>query len=300
MPSVRREPVAMAKANGIELCHEIFGEAGDPPLLLIMGLGAQMVLWDDEFCEMLALRGFRVIRFDNRDIGQSTRMSGGEGAKIMALIQAHLMGQTIAAPYTLRDMADDAVGLLDALGIARAHVVGASMGGAIGQEMAMAHGKRMLSFTAIMASSGAPGLPAAKPEAIQVLMTPPPATKAEYVAVFKRNWRVLRAGTFPADEARDAARAERIFERGLNPAGVARQFMAILASGNRKPGLAAITVPTLVIHGRADPLVPHEHGADIARSIPGARLHSIDDMGHALAMPHWAEIVEAIAGHARG
>jgi pimeloyl-ACP methyl ester carboxylesterase len=289
----------MAKSNGIELCYDTFGDRTKPPLLLIMGLAGQMIAWDEEFCGELAARGYWVIRFDNRDIGLSTRFPQAGVPDIMALLGAAMQGLPVRAPYTLADMAADTVGLMDALGIGSAHVVGASMGGGIAQELAIRHPSRLETLTSIMSSTGEPGLPPPKPEAMAVLMTPAPADKAGYVASYQRNWRVLRAGSFPLDEARDPANAERNFARGLNPPGVARQLAAIIASGSRKQALASVRIPTLVIHGDADPLVPIEGGKATAAAIPGARLLIIPGMGHALPISMWPQILEAIVAHAR-
>ena len=294
----QRTPPAHAKANGIELCYDTFGDRQAPPLLLIMGLAAQMIAWDDEFCAELAARGYRVIRFDNRDIGLSTRLDAAGVPDLTAAFMALTQGKTIAAPYLLRDMADDAVGLMDALGIGAAHVVGASMGGAIGQTLAIHHPTRLLTLTSIMATSGAPGLPPPTPEALAVLFKPTPTDQAAYFESYVQSWNVLRAGHFPLDEARDLARAGQHFARGLNPAGVARQLLAIFASGSRKQALAAVKAPTLVIHGDADPLVPLACGVDVAASVPGAKLLVIEGMGHALPISMWPRIIGAIAAHA--
>jgi pimeloyl-ACP methyl ester carboxylesterase len=191
------------------------------------------------------------------------------------------------------------VGLLDALGMGRAHIVGASMGGAIAQEVAMRHPSHAKSLVSIMASSGDPMLPPPKPEAMAILFTPTPTDLTAFVERYKATWKVLRAGSFPDDEALDPARAERMYSRGINPAGVARQLAAILASGSRKPRLASLKVPTLVLHGAADPLVPIEHGRDVAATVPGARLTVIERMGHALPVSMWPQIVDAIASHAQ-
>ena len=273
-PIERRTP-----ANHVELAWNSFGDPGAPPLLLVMGLGAQMVAWDDAFCTRLAeTGGHRVIRFDNRDIGHSTHLSHLGVPDIQALMAQAMTGQPLRVPYTLRDMAQDCIGLLDALGIERAHIVGASMGGAIGQELAIHHPRRMRSFTSIMSTTGNPALP-------------PPTAEAMV-------WRVLRGpSAFPLDEARDAERAQLVFLRGLNPPGVARQLAAILASGNRKPALRDVRVPTLVIHGDADPLVPVACGVDVADAIAGAALLRIPRMGHALPIEMWPQIVDAIAAH---
>ncbi len=300
MTALDHQPPQLANSNGIELCYEIFGKADAPPLFLIMGLGAQMILWDDEFCMMLAARGFRVIRFDNRDIGQSTKLSGGKKLTAFELIKLRFLGSPVASIYRLSDMAADTVGLMDALGIARAHIVGASMGGMIAQEIAMRHPQRVLSLTSIMSTTGNPKLPQPTREATAMLMAAPPATYEEYLARFAQTWKLLRVGSFPEDEAKDRSRAERTYARGLNAAGVGRQLRAILASGNRKPRLGTVKAPTLVIHGTVDPLVRPEAGRDTAASIPGAKLVEIAGMGHALPIPMWPQIVDAIDRHAKG
>ena len=290
----------MAKTNGIELCYEIFGADDAEPMLLIMGLGAQMLLWDDEFCQQLAARGFRVIRFDNRDIGKSSKLTGGKPLKPLELLKLRFLKIPVAAPYRLRDMAEDTVGLMDALGIKSAHLVGASMGGMIAQEIAISFPQRVRSLTSIMSTTGNPKVPPPTREAGAMLMAPPPTTKEEFLTRFAQTWKVLRVGSFPLDEAKDRERAERIFARGLNPAGVGRQLRAILASGSRKERLRAVKAPTLVIHGTVDPLVRPEGGKDTAASIPGAKLLMIDGMGHAIPIPMWPPIIDAIDKHAHG
>jgi len=294
------QPPQLARANGIDICYEIFGDPIAEPLLLIMGLGAQMVIWDDAFCEQLAARGFRVIRFDNRDIGQSSKLHGGRRLTPFELVKLRLFHIPVAAPYRLRDMAEDTVGLMDALGIKSAHLVGASMGGMIAQEIAISFPHRLRSLTSIMSTTGNPRIPPPTREMAMMLMAPPPKTKDEYIDRFARTWKLLRAGSFPEDEALDRARAERTFARGLNAAGVGRQLRAILASGSRKPRLHAVTAPTLVIHGSADPLVHPAGGRDTAASIPNARLLMIDGMGHALPIRMWPQLIDAIATHAHG
>jgi pimeloyl-ACP methyl ester carboxylesterase len=299
MPDVMRTAPAVAKANGIELCYDTFGDPAAAPLLLIMGLAAQMIAWDDEFCGLLAGRGYRVIRFDNRDIGLSTRFDAAGLPDVPAAFMAAMQGRPVNAPYLLRDMADDAAGLLDALGISAAHVVGASMGGAIGQTLAIHHPSRLRSLTSIMATTGAPGLPPPTPQALAMLFKPTPTDQAGYFESYVQTWKMLRVGSFPLDEARDLARAGQNFARGLNPAGVARQMAAILASGSRKEALAGVRVPTLVIHGDVDPLVPLACGIDTAESVPGARMRVIAGMGHALPISMWPQIIDAIAEHAQ-
>ncbi|MGA2287576.1 alpha/beta fold hydrolase [Bradyrhizobium sp.] len=298
MNSPAHQPPQIARANGIELCYEIFGDADAEPMLLIMGLGAQMIQWDDDFCRQLAARGFRVIRFDNRDIGKSSRMTGGKRLTPVELLKLRFLKIPVAAPYTLRDMAQDVTGLMDALHIHQAHLVGVSMGGMIAQEIAISFPQRVRSLTSIMSTTGNPKVPPPTREAAAMLMAPPPASREEFLARFAQTWKILRAGSFPQDEALDRGRAERTYERGLNPAGVGRQLRAILAAGSRKQRLRSVKAPTLVIHGTVDPLVHPEGGKDTAASISGAKLLMIEGMGHALPIPMWPQIIDAIDKHA--
>jgi pimeloyl-ACP methyl ester carboxylesterase len=293
MPTAARS----IRANGIDLTFDTFGDPQRPPVLLIMGLGVQMIGWDDAFCAGLADRGRWVVRFDNRDIGLSTKFSEAGVPDIGQLLHAALLGQPLAVPYRLTDMAADAIGLLDALGIDAAHVVGVSMGGAIAQTMAIEHPARLRTLTSIMATSGDPSLPPPTPEAMQALLTPTPLDYPGYLARYLQTWNLLRAGSFPLDEARDTERAKAAFDRGLNPAGVARQLAAIIASGSRRQALAGVRAPTLVIHGDVDPLVPLAHGRDVAAAVPGARLEILPGMGHALPIPMWPRLIDAIASH---
>ena len=298
MNPLAHQPPQTARANGIEICYEIFGDPGAEPMLLIMGLGAQMVLWDDDFCRQLAARGFRVIRFDNRDIGQSSKLTGGKRLTPLELLKLRFLKIPVEAPYKLYDMAQDVIGLMDALKIKSAHLAGASMGGMIAQEIAIVFPERVRSLISIMSTTGNPKVPPPTREAATLLMAPPPATREEYLARFAQTWKMLRVGSFPEDEALDRSRAERCFERGLNPAGVGRQLRAILASGSRKQRLASVKAPTLVIHGTVDPLVRPEGGRDTAASIPGAELLMIEGMGHALPIPMWPQVIDAIDRHA--
>ncbi len=291
------ERSSFARANGIDLCYDTFGDRSKPALLLIMGLGTQMIGWDEDFCQALADRGFFVIRFDNRDIGRSTWLDHEPIPNPILLLAKAAIGFKPKVAYTLKDMATDAVGLLDALGIATAHVVGASMGGMIGQEMAIEHPGRMTTFTSIMSSTGDPKLPAAQPEATSLLVSKPARDVDEFVAFHQRLMKVLRVGSFPEDEAGDEARARLSWARGYHPAGSARQLAAIIASGNRTAALHDVRVPTLVIHGRPDPLVPVEAGIATAEAIPGAKLLLMDDLGHALPKSLAGGIVDAITTH---
>jgi pimeloyl-ACP methyl ester carboxylesterase len=297
LSEVPYQPPQLAKANGIEICYDIFGSPQNEPMVLIMGLAAQMVMWDDEFCAELASRGFRVIRFDNRDIGKSTRFSGGSRLTVMELRFLHVAP---ASTYKLSDMAADVIGLLDSLGIASAHIVGLSMGGMIAQEMAIRYRDRVRSLTSIMSSTGNPKLPAPAKEAASILLAPAPTTKEEYIERFAQTWKILRQGSFPQDEAKDRQRAELTYSRGLNPPGVMRQLRAILASGSRNDALRNVRIPALVIHGTVDPLVRPVAGKDTAESIPGAKLLMIEGMGHALPIPMWPQVIDAIVTHARG
>ena len=292
------QPPQMARANGVDLCYEIFGDPAAEPLILIMGLGSQMIQWDDDFCRQLAARGFRVIRFDNRDIGQSSKLSGGKPLSPIELLKLRLFKIPVKAPYRLSDMAEDTVGLMDVLGIKSAHIVGLSMGGMIAQEIAISFPQRVRSLTSIMSTTGNPKIPGPTREAMAVLMAPPPKSKEEYLARYGNTWKVLRAGSFPEDEALDPARAERTYARGLSPAGTGRQLRAILASGSRKERLRSVKAPTLVIHGTVDPLVHPAAGKDTAASIPGAKLVMIEGMGHALPLRVWSQIIDAIDKHA--
>ncbi len=284
----------LAKVNGLEICYQTFGRDSDAALLLIMGLGAQMIVWSDEFCQQLAARGYFVIRFDNRDVGRSSRIDIPPGDVLKAFAAA-MSGETPAAPYLLKDMASDAIGLLDALGIARAHIVGASMGGMIAQEVAIGWPQRVLSLTSIMSTTGDPGLPPPAPEIAAVFLAPPPKTAEEYIEANVKAWNIFRVGRFPEEAPRERARAIRAASRGFDPVGGARQFMAVLASGSRKPRLGEIKAPTLVIHGADDPLVPLAAGEDTARSIPGAKLVVIPQMGHAIPMGVWPRVIDEIA-----
>jgi len=287
-----------ASSNGIELEYDTFGRTSDRPLLLVMGLGAQMILWDEAFCGLLAERGFHVIRFDNRDVGLSTKLDAAGMPNVFEAFANAAQGRQIAAPYTLSDMAGDAVGLLDALGLETTHVVGASMGGMIVQTLAIEHAKRLRSLTSIMSTTGNPALPGPEPAAMGALTTPAPTEREAAIEHGVKLWRVIGSPGFRFDEAWVRDRAARAFDRGVSPAGFARQLVAILASGNRKPALGAVRTPSLVIHGAADPLVPLAGGRDTAEAIPGAELLVLEGMGHDLPKPLWTTFVDAIAKHA--
>jgi pimeloyl-ACP methyl ester carboxylesterase len=287
-----------AEVNDLRICYETFGAAADPALLLIMGLGAQMIVWDDDFCAELAARGYWVIRFDNRDIGKSSQIDFRPPDLAKALF-ALKPGERLTAPYLLKDMAADAIGLLIVLDVQKAHIVGASMGGMIAQEIAIHWPQRVLSLTSIMSTTGDPSLPPPKPETAAIFLAPPPRTPDEYVEANVRAWRMLRGGRFPEEEPRDRARAVRAAGRGFFPEGGARQMMAIVASGSRKAALASVIAPTLVIHGADDPLVVLAAGEATAAAIPGAKLVVVEEMGHALPRAVWPKVIDEIAAIAK-
>jgi pimeloyl-ACP methyl ester carboxylesterase len=253
-----------------------------------------MILWEDELCAALIERGHRVIRFDNRDVGRSTRLADAGMPDMTGAATAFFAGQPVDAPYTLSDMAADAAGLLDALGIASAHVVGASLGGMIAQTLAIERPERVRSLASIMSSTGRLGLPPATPAAMAVLLMPTPNERDAYVERSLHVFRTIGSPGFPFDAERVRHLAVRSWERGISPDGPARQLLAVIASGSRHERLAAVRVPTLVFHGADDPLMPVEHARDTAACIPQAELVVVDGMGHDLPHPVWPRLVDAI------
>jgi pimeloyl-ACP methyl ester carboxylesterase len=288
--------MANVTANGIQIEYETFGTRAERPLMLIMGLGAQMIHWDDEFCRQLVNPGHFVIRFDNRDIGLSSKLDHLGQADSTTAMARWLQGEPVEAPYTLSDMAADSAGLLDALGIHAAHVVGASLGGMIAQTLAIEHPSRVSSLTSIMSSTGNSELPQATPEALAALLSPLPGSREEAMDRAVRVFRAIGSPGFPFDELRVRDRAARAYDRAFHPAGVARQFAAALASGSRTEPLRSVKCPALVIHGKEDPLVPVEAGIDTARAIPRADLLVLAGMGHDLPKPLWPRIIDEITG----
>ncbi len=292
--------MAKATANGIQIEYDTFGKPTDRPLLLISGVASQMINWPEEFCTGLAERGHYVIRFDNRDTGLSTKFEQAGIPDLMAVMGALMRGEEIKVPYTLNDMADDSVGLLDALGIGRAHVCGVSMGAMIAQIIAVRHSSRVAGLISIYGSTGNPALPQGKPEALTALMSPSPQEREAAIEHSVKAYRTIAGPGFPFDEDWTRALMTRAYDRSFCPAGMTRKIAAVMTSGNRKPALASVTAPTLVIHGADDPLVPVECGRDTAEAISGAELMIIEGMGHDL--PHggaWPRIIEAIATHTR-
>jgi len=284
-------------ANGIQIEYETFGDHYSPALLLIAGCGAQMLFWEVDFCESLAKNGFFVIRFDNRDAGLSTKFDKAGIPDMMAAVRAAMEGRTVESPYSLDDMADDSVGLLDALGIGKAHVCGASMGGMIAQVISCRHPDRVLSLTSIMSTTGNPGLPQGKPEAIAAVVAPAPEERGAYIEHNLNVWRRIWSPGFPFEEERARTFMEKSYDRSHCPQGMARQNTAVIAGGDRRPLLSSIRVPTLVVHGADDPLIPVEGGMDTARAIPGSKLLIVNGMGHDMPKGVWPEIVEAVSLH---
>jgi pimeloyl-ACP methyl ester carboxylesterase len=282
------------KANGMEIEYETFGDATAAPLLLIMGLGAQMLSWDEEFCGRLAARGFHVIRYDNRDCGLSTKMDMAGEPDVMAAL-----GGDPNPAYSLDDLADDAVGLLDALGIDTAHIVGASMGGFVAQLVAINHPDRVLSLTSIMSGPGGRDAIPPQPEGAAVLMTVPPPTREERIAHGLWIRRVLHGPGDPFDDAVETRRVERAYDRSYYPIGTGRQLVAILAAHSRMEKLGQVAKPTLVIHGIDDVLVPIENGRRVAAAVPRARLIEFEGMGHNLPERVWPAVFDAIEELAR-
>jgi pimeloyl-ACP methyl ester carboxylesterase len=291
-----------AKANGIEIEYDCLGDDVAEPILLISGLGVQMIRWTVPFCEILAAQGYRVIRFDNRDAGLSTHFDGAPIPDLAAVADTATRGERPDVPYTLFDMANDVVGLLDSLAINRAHIVGRSMGGMIAQLVASEHAGRVLSLASIMSSTGNRELPAAKPEAMAVMTSPVPNPSNDEQGFLAHSIALSRAIAgrgYPFDERaqRDQALAE--VKRAYNPAGFGRQIAAIAATGDLRARLATIAVPTLVVHGSDDPLILPAAGEDTARNINGAELLIIDGMGHDIPLSLYKTVADAITRNAR-
>jgi pimeloyl-ACP methyl ester carboxylesterase len=286
------------KANNIEIEYDTFGDPSSKALLLIMGLGGQMIRWEEEFCEKFVEQGFFVIRFDNRDVGLSTKFDEAGEPDLPKLYMQVARGEKIESLYTLNDMADDAIGLLDALNIDKAHICGASMGGMIAQTVAYRHPSRVLSLTSIMSSTGNPDLPQPKPEAMKVLIQPPPTEREAIIEHGVNTMRFIHSTGFPFHEERARRLVIAALDRSNYRPGYSRQLVAILATGNRKQNLTSITAPTLVIHGSEDPLVSPDGGKDTAEAIPGAELLIIEGMGHSIPIEVWPQVMDAITENA--
>ncbi len=287
-------------ANDIAIEYEDHGDPANPPVLLIMGFGAQLTLWPDEFVEALVERGFRVIRYDNRDVGLSHKFDGVKAPGPLKLMIMTRLGMKPSVPYSLADMADDGAGLLDALGIERAHIVGASMGGMIAQHFAAHHADRAISLTSVFSTTGNRKLPSAQKEAITALTKRPDSLEED--ALVEHGvylGRTIGSPGFPAPEDRLRERTRASVRRSVYPEGPLRHMAAIMADGDRRRMLAELDVPTLVLHGEEDPLIPVAHGHDTAATIPGAKLKTIPGWGHDLPLELVDELADAIADHAR-
>jgi pimeloyl-ACP methyl ester carboxylesterase len=282
--------MARAQANGLELEYDTFGDPANPALVLVMGLGAQMITWEDGFCELLAGHGFFVVRYDNRDVGLSTWLDHLPAPDLPAIAA----GDLTTAPYRLSDLADDAVGLFDALGIGRAHVVGASMGGMIVQQLAIDHPDRLLSLTSIMSTTGDPAVGRAEPWALALLSRPPANTREQAIADSVEGYRRLGSPGYPDDEAFLLAKAALHHDRARHPVGTLRHAAAVMASGDRTAGLRSVRLPALVVHGDADPLIDVSGGKATAEAIPDAELVVFPGMGHNLPRAVWPELADAI------
>jgi pimeloyl-ACP methyl ester carboxylesterase len=290
MPQVR--------ANGLHLEYESFGDPAHPPVLLIMGLGAQLLLWPEDFCRALADAGYRVIRFDNRDVGLSSKLEHAGRPRLMRAAIASTLRLPVRAPYTLDDMAHDTLGLMDGLGLARAHVVGCSMGGMIAQILAARHAERVGSLTLIMTSSGNPRLPGPSLKIrLRLVKRPQRLDRESLIRHSMETWRLIGSPQYPAEESALREKVERSFNRSLYPQGLARQTLAILASPSRVPLLRRIAAPTLILHGREDPLVPVAAAHDLAQHIRHARLEVTPGMGQDLPPPLLPRLARRILEH---
>ncbi len=285
-------------SNGVRLAYEAFGDPGNPSIILVMGLGTQLLGWPESMCTSLASKGFHVVRYDNRDIGLSEKMENAHVPQAAGLMFRSRLNLPMQVPYTLTDMANDLMGLMDALEIPKAHLVGASMGGMIGQIAAAKYGHRFLSFTSIMSSSGAPGLPGASREVTTTMVKRSLGLEPPTLESSMAFWRKIGS---PAYQPTDEVLKQKIlasYRRSFHPEGYSRHLAAIIANGSRVRLLKKISVPTLVIHGKDDALVPVECGIDTARHIPHARLELFEGMGHDLPEPLLPEFVKLITEHA--
>jgi pimeloyl-ACP methyl ester carboxylesterase len=289
-----------ASANNILIEYETFGNPSLPSILLIIGLGGQLIYWDEAFCRRLTEEGLHVIRFDNRDAGLSTKFDAAGVPDIMEIFGKLASGQKVIPPYTIEDMAADAVGLLDALKIEKAHICGMSMGGMIAQALAIRYPQRTLSLTSIYSTTGNPHLPQPKPEVMRLLLTPPPQEREPFIQFNLTLFRALAGPGFGFDEEWVRKIMGRAYDRAFYPQGTIRQLVSILTQANRQVALKGLRVPTLVIHGDADPLVPVEAGKETAAAVPEAELKLMKGMGHDL--PHgeaWVQIAREIIVHTK-
>lgn len=292
--TTQNRSVPRTTTNGIEIEYETLGDSAGTPLLLISGGGGQMTTWQDDFCHLLVDRGHFVIRFDNRDIGLSAHFDHAGIPNIADLIRSFQAGETPKSVYSLEDMADDAIGLLDALAVPAAHICGVSLGGMVAQTMAIKHASRVLGIVSISSTTGNPDLPGPKPTATSALNSSAGTDRDDMLDAAVRSAHGLSGGGFPINEADVRRRAAINFDRSFHPEGGARQAAAVVADGSRVDRLKQLRVRALVIHGTQDPMFPVECGRDTAKSIPGAELVEIEGMGHELPDGAWDQIVEAI------
>lgn len=286
--------------NNVEIEYECIGSSADPPLVFISGLGGQMTFWDKELCQGLAEQGLWVIRFDQRDSGLSTRFEQAHTPPVLQMLLAALQGEPVDAPYTLNDMANDAIGLLDALGVQAAHVVGLSLGGMIAQVVTLCHPSRVLTLTSIMSGAGDLHAMMGDPAALSAVFQP--AASADREANIERSVAMCRTfnhPSFPFEEERLRRWAAQAYDRSFYPEGTTRQILAIVASGSHQEQLQAIQQPVLVIHGSRDPLIPLAAGQSIARAVPAAELLVIEGLGHELPLAVWPQVLGAIGRHTR-
>ena len=286
-------------ANEIQIEYDTFGDPSSSPLLLIMGLGEQMIGWDEELCKQLASRDLYVIRFDNRDVGLSSKIDEAGVPNTVEVFAALMKGEKANIPYTLDDMADDAIGLLDALNIEKAHIFGVSLGGMIAQIMAIRYSSRVWSLTSMASITGNPELPLGKPELFVELVNPPPTEHEAYIENRVNLILALAGSKFPMDEQRTREHLEQSYGRSYYPPGNARHGVAGAVNSDRTQDLKSVRAPTLVIHGSEDPLFPVGQGKAIAAAVPGAKLMIIEGMGHAFPPEVWPLLVNAIDKHIR-
>jgi pimeloyl-ACP methyl ester carboxylesterase len=283
------------ECNGLQLAYESFGSPTDPPLVLVMGLGTQLLGWPAEFCRLIADRGFQVVRFDNRDIGLSTYLDDLPTPDLAAIMG----GDYATVPYLMSDFADDVVGLLDALGFAKAHVVGASMGGMIVQQLAIDHPDRLLSLCSIMSTTGDPKVGQGTPETLALLTRSPATSRDQAIEMSVAGLQMLSSPGYPATDDEQRVKAAAAYDRAFHPAGALRQTAAIVGSPDRTEGLRSVTVPSLVIHGTDDPLVNISGGEATVAAIPGATWLAIPGMGHDIPPGVWPVVVDAIVANTK-